>query len=165
MKRLVSLLLVIVMIVCMSACSSAPKEEAPLEPAVVENEATNDDATNDDATDDSNAGTTDSNSSAIMESFVAESQSAMGAMNEAMKDVMEITLTSEGETMTYTYKFVADVGDLSTVKQSLEGEMENQRSTMESVVKSLKDSGIANPVVVMKYVNNDGTEITSFEFK
>jgi hypothetical protein len=160
MKRLVSLLLVIVMIVCMSACSSTPKE-APIDAgAPIETEST--DAG---ATDSPDTAAPSGNNSATLEQFITEGQPAIDAMNEAMKDVMQITLSAEGETLVYTYKFTNDVGDLSTVKQSLEGEMENQRSTMETVVKSLKDAGIANPGVVMKYLNNDGSEITSFEFK
>ena len=56
--------------------------------------------------------------------------------------------------------------DMSVLKESLDSSLEEQADIFAGVAASLPDAveGIENPAVVVRYLDNTGTEITSREF-
>lgn len=109
---------------------------------------------------------------ASVEEFVNSDlvQSQMETMKSSVEDSgMNIDVTGEGDKLIYTFTY-GDLGELdddtkSTMASALESALETQASTFESVASSLKAAVEAeNPVVVVRYMTNDGEELYSQEF-
>ena len=92
-------------------------------------------------------------------------QSEVESMKESLGDAgMAIEVTGEGNKLIYTYTFDQAV-DVDTVKEPLADSLESQASTFEQVAESLKEAvDVENPVVVVEYLNPDGSEIYSQQF-
>ena len=79
-------------------------------------------------------------------------------------------ITAEGDKLVYSYTLVDDSltssVDMSVLKESLDSSLEEQADIFAGVAASLPDAveGIENPAVVVRYLDNTGTEITSREF-
>ncbi|BCI61310.1 hypothetical protein BN3661_01029 [Eubacteriaceae bacterium CHKCI005] len=78
---------------------------------------------------------------------------------------MEMTVKGEGNKLIYEYTFNTDLGDTDTVAASLEQALDANASTFESVASELKkEVNVDNPVVVVRYLSGDGSELCSREF-
>ena len=100
-----------------------------------------------------------------MDAYIAESQEMLDAVAESIKDMMELTVKAEGNTLIYTYQYVIDLGDNEEAKAQLEEQMSLQEATMQASIQEMEAAGIENPVCVIEYLDQDGELITSFEFK
>lgn len=79
-------------------------------------------------------------------------------------------ITAEGEKLVYSYTLVDDSitssVDMTALKESLDSSLEEQADVFTGVAASLPAAveGMENPVVVVRYLDNTGAEITSREF-
>lgn len=79
-------------------------------------------------------------------------------------------ISADGEKLIYTYTITDDsvtsAADMSALKESLDSSLESQTDVFTSVAASLPDAveGMKNPVVVVRYLDSTGAEITSREF-
>ena len=84
---------------------------------------------------------------------------------ESMKSMgLNMKVTGEGNKLIYTYQYIqqAPAGTANALKDSLQ----TQAGTFEGVAASLKVAiDVSNPVVVVKYLNADGTLLLSQEFQ
>lgn len=94
-----------------------------------------------------------------------EVQSQLKSLEDTVKaGGMELTMTGEDNKFIYTYTFIKDM-NVEGVAAQLQKGLDAQASTFESVASALKLAvDVENPVVVVKYMNNDGTELYSQEF-
>lgn len=103
---------------------------------------------------------------ATMEEYVqsAEMQSQIASLQQTMEEQgLSMTITGEENKLIYTYTYLSEVSDL--VGDALESALQQQSSTFESVAETLKQAvDVDNPVVVVRYLSSDGTEICSMEF-
>ena len=103
---------------------------------------------------------------ATMEEYVqsAEMQSQITSLQQtADAQGSSIAITGEGNKLIYTYTYPSEVSDL--MGDALESALQSQSSTFESAVEMLKQVvDVDNPVVVVRYLSSDGTEICSMEF-
>ena len=78
---------------------------------------------------------------------------------------LKMTVTGEGSRLIYTYTYGTQV-DAAAAKPLLESGLDNQAATMETVAASLKlYVDIEDPIVVVRYLNADGSEIYTREFQ
>lgn len=95
-------------------------------------------------------------------------QEQLAAQTESLAESgMTLELTGEGSQL--IYNFIIKDKDLSTLLASdpgsLESTLESQASTYSSVAASLTEAiDVEDPVVVVRYTGNDGTELFSKEF-
>lgn len=98
-----------------------------------------------------------------------EVQSQMDTLKETMKNAgIDMEVKGEGNKLIYSYKYSEQIGEdsLDVVKESLESGLDSQKSVFDGIVSTLKeDLKISDPSVVVKYLNADGTELFSREFK
>lgn len=103
---------------------------------------------------------------ATMEEYVqsAEMQSQIASLQQTMEEQgLSMTITGEENKLIYTYTYPSEVSDL--MGDALESALQQQSSTFESVAETLKLAvDVDNPVVVVRYLSSDGTEICSMEF-
>lgn len=86
---------------------------------------------------------------------VIDSMSGMG---------MTMEVTGEGNRLIYTYQFETQLDDVETVRAGLEEGIMAQEATFKAIAKSLKEEiNVENPVVVITYLNADGSEIYTVE--
>lgn len=103
---------------------------------------------------------------ASLEEYVnsPEMQSQLSTLTASMaKQGLDIKVTGEGNKLIYTYTFTkAQKVDAKALSAALE----KQSSTFENIASSLKlAANVENPVVVVRYLNADGSELVSREFK
>ncbi len=96
-------------------------------------------------------------------------QKALETQKAELGDTADVDLTAEGDKLiyTFTYKEAIDADMLESVSAALESALaaEEMVSTFEGVASELKKAvDVENPVVVVKYVTTDGTELFSKEF-
>lgn len=169
-KNLVRLFTCAVAAACMlslAACNSGDKttsSTAGTSSASVSSAAESSGAASSDA-----ASTTAAGKFATVEDFVNSDilQSQLESMKSSMgSDGLAIDVTGEGNKLIYTFTY-SDLGDtdVETLKAGLESALDQMSSTFEGVASSLKEAvEIDNPVVVVTYVGDDGTELCSKEF-
>lgn len=104
---------------------------------------------------------------ASMEEYVESPviKDTIDSLLETMESMgMNIEVKGDGNKLIYEYTFLQQM-DADTVKESLETSLESQATTMESVAKSLIGVvEVDTPVVVVRYLNADGSELYSREF-
>ena len=107
----------------------------------------------------------------LIDSFVEQSNADLVDFNENSKDTVEITVASEGETIIYTNKLLYDTANPETFKALIEAQLDLQEAetpegeTMNDVVAQLRAGGAKEAVVIVRYVDKEGTEIFSREYK
>lgn len=137
---------------------------------------TNDDAnadapedadTQDDSSSDSEGGTTSDGKFASIADYVnsPEFQSELEKqMSQFEGQGLTMEVTGEGDSLVYTYTY-EELEVTDGMAEQLEAALEPQKDTFVQVAKSLKlVVDVENPVVVVKYMAPDGSEIYSAEF-
>lgn len=98
-----------------------------------------------------------------------EVQAQMDTLKETMKSAgIEMDVKGEGNKMIYSYKFSEQIDEesMSAVKETLESGLEAQVSVFDGILKTLKDEmKISDPSISVRYLNADGSEILTREFK
>ena len=132
--------------------TDAPETETPEE-------------TSEESSDDTQSGTA---AFASMEEFANSDmiQSELDAQLEQLEAAgLTMEITGEGNKLINTYFYKDMVADES-LAASLEAGLESQKSTFEYVASTLEAAvAVENPVVVVRYVDSEGTEIISKEFQ
>ena len=91
---------------------------------------------------------------------------------ETMKSTLSTTLYdfdcyADGDALIYEYKFTKQISDdkLENVKNILDDTFEDMDSTLSALMEELLEYvDIENPIISVKYVNNDGSVITEKSF-
>ena len=93
-------------------------------------------------------------------------QEQIDSITSSLKDSgMNIKITGEGDKLVYTYTYETDTTDIEGLAEMLESGMEDQTSVFEGVAASVKLAvDVESPVVVVRYLDNEGNEIYSREF-
>lgn len=77
---------------------------------------------------------------------------------------LDLKITGEGNKLIYTYTYATQLDEDGVAEQLKEG-LNAQASTFEGVASNLKDViNVDNPVVVVTYLNKDGTVLHTQEF-
>mgnify|MGYP002551046777 CR=1 FL=1 len=94
----------------------------------------------------------------------AEMQAQVASLQQTMEEQgLNMTITGDGNKLIYTYTYPSEVPDV--MGDALESALQAQSSTFESIAETLKQAvDVDNPVVVVRYLSSDGTEICSMEF-
>lgn len=107
------------------------------------------------------------NKYATVEEYVKSDavQSQLDTLKTTIKNMgMDVEVSAEDNKLIYTYTYDTDV-DTEGMADQLKETLETQSSTFKSVLSSLKSYvDVDSPVIVIKYLNNDGTEIYTHEF-
>lgn len=103
---------------------------------------------------------------ATMQEYVrsAEMQAQVASLQQTMEEQgLNMTITGDGNKLIYTYTYPSEVPDV--MGDALESALQAQSSTFESIAETLKQAvDVDNPIVVVRYLSSDGTEICSMEF-
>lgn len=79
---------------------------------------------------------------------------------------MKMEITADDTSLIYTYTFKTAVELTPELEEYFEGAYEEQKSTIDEVITEMKKLiDVDNPSVVFRYLNPDGTEISSHEYK
>ena len=101
-----------------------------------------------------------------IEAFVAtdEMQSQIKEAKESVEDgTLTMDIVAEGNKLVYVYTYQTDL-DIEATKEALATAIE-QASVFENVAKEIKNAvNVENPIVEVRYLAKDGTEIYSQEF-
>lgn len=96
-------------------------------------------------------------------------QSQMDTLKETMKNSgIDMEVKAEGNKLIYSYKYSDQIDEenLSAVKENLESGLEIQASVFDGFLKTLKDEmKISDPSISVRYLNADGSEILTKEYK
>ncbi len=77
---------------------------------------------------------------------------------------LDLKITGEGNKLIYTYTYTTQLDEDGVAEQLKEG-LNAQASSFEGVASNLKDViNVDNPVVVVTYLNKDGTVLHTQEF-
>ena len=102
-----------------------------------------------------------------IEAFVAtdEMQSQIKEAKESVEDgTLSMDIVGEGNKLVYVYTYQTDL-DIEATKEALATAIEQQASVFENVAKEIKNAvNVENPIVEVRYLAKDGTEIYSQEF-
>ena len=101
-----------------------------------------------------------------IEAFVAtdEMQSQIKEAKESVEDgTLTMDIVAEGNKLVYVYTYQTDL-DIEATKEALATAIEQQASVFENVAKEIKNAvNVENPIVEVRYLAKDGTEIYSQE--
>lgn len=94
-----------------------------------------------------------------------EIQKQMETMADLYKDSgLTFTMTGEGNKLIYTYTYPEGMVT-SGIKDAMDGVADQMAPTFELIAETLKNVvEVENPVLVVKYMDADGTELYSREF-
>lgn len=102
-----------------------------------------------------------------MDEFVAsdELKAELASAKESLGNSgLDITVVAEGNKLVYVYTMQEQM-DTAGMAEALKSGLDAQSATFENVAKSLTEAvDVENPTVVVRYLNNDGSEIYSQEF-
>ena len=102
-----------------------------------------------------------------LDDFIAsdEMQTELETVRESLAGSgMSIDIKADGDKLIYEYTLDQQV-DATGMAESLEAAMDQQKDAFVQVAEELKkEVKVDNPAVVVKYLNNDGTEIFSKEY-
>mgnify|MGYP000223623066 CR=1 FL=1 len=96
----------------------------------------------------------------------SEVQSQITELKEDLKDSgMDIEVKGEGDKLIYVYT-IDSAYVVDGLAEELEKALTAQSSVFEEVASTLKEAtNVSDPIVVVQYVDSDGNEIHSQEFK
>lgn len=167
MKKLFAMLLCAVLALTAAACtknetaSSAVNTSSASEDVSSTGEETSSDA---DVSSTEDASSQDETYS--MEEFVALSKDSIDAMKESFASQgLVIDVVAEGNSLVYRYQYSTAVGDTAAVKAALEDAIVEQDSVFEGVLTSVKSLVPDAESVIVEYLDADGSEIFSKEYK
>ena len=167
MKKLFAMLLCAVLALTAAACtknetaSSAVNTSSASEDVSSTGEETSSDA---DVSSTEDASSQDETYS--MEEFVALSKDSIDAMKESFASQgLVIDVVAEGNSLVYRYQYPTAVGDTAAVKAALEDAIVEQDSVFEGVLTSVKSLVPDAESVIVEYLDADGSEIFSKEYK
>ena len=116
--------------------------------------------------------TNDGQESTSLEDYLASIRDEIDAQIAALGDDMKLAVEADGNKLVYSYQYAYDVAeslgvDINTVKEALDVQLvdESVISQFQDVLSELKKVVPSAEAVVVKYLNADGSEITSKEFK
>lgn len=94
-----------------------------------------------------------------------EMQSQIKEAKESVEDgTLTMDIVAEGNKLVYVYTYQTDL-DIEATKEALATAIEQQASVFENVAKEIKNAvNVENPIVEVRYLAKDGTEICSQEF-
>ncbi len=160
-----------VCLLSLSACSTGKKPDSSsgssVESAGSSTESTGGAGTSSVA---SAGGRTETGKYATVKDFVNSDlmQNQLKTMREQLgtgENGLEVNVTGEENKMVFTFLYKLGDQDAKTVSAYLEGAMESMEKSFEVTAASLKEAvEVENPVVVVTYVAEDGTELYSKEF-
>lgn len=94
--------------------------------------------------------------------YIDASMPSVRSAMEQYKDTFDLTVTGEGTTLVYMYKYVFDVGDIKAVYSGIKLQEDTLITTAKTIViPEMKSYGIKDPKIKYVYLNVDGTEIYS----
>ena len=99
-----------------------------------------------------------------IEAFVATDE-MQSQIKESVEDgTLTMDIVAEGNKLVYVYTYQTDL-DIEATKEALATAIEQQASVFENVAKEIKNAvNVENPIVEVRYLAKDGTEIYSQEF-
>ena len=163
MKRYLKIFLCLVLVVSLTGCAfNFNKKDS-------ENEENNDteqietgggDNQGDELSDD----TTDNTSSKKLVDFVKLTRARVQAISN---DTAKVDLISRNNSLVYVYIYnkTYTSSEVLVMKEALETSINNEISTFENVLSSVKDVAPETKSVIIEYYNGDNTLITSIEVK
>ncbi len=163
MKRYLKIFLCLVLVVSLTGCAfNFNKKDS-------ENEENNDteqietggeDNQGDELSDD----TTDNTSSKKLVDFVKLTRARVQAISN---DTAKVDLISRNNSLVYVYTYnkTYTSSEVLVMKEALETSINNEISTFENVLSSVKDVAPETKSVIIEYYNGDNTLITSIEVK
>lgn len=101
-----------------------------------------------------------------LEDYVNSDSEAMDQIDALQQDGMEVNI--KGNTVTYTYTFpdTYEGSNVDLMKSSLEGAMKEAGSEFTKVSDTLEEeSGVKEVTIKVVYLNGDGSELYSSEYK
>ncbi len=174
-RKLLLLMCAMTLAFALTACGGGNKSGTSDDTAQTE-EDTNaaDDAAADDAAADDAANDTAGDDSAATGKFASIQEFIESDMMQEQLASQQASLEGSGMSMDITgednkliYSFTIDDPELSSLMDTatLESTLDSQASTFESVASILPAAiEVDNPVVVVRYIGSDGTELVSREF-
>lgn len=167
MKKAFTLLLATIcsaaMMLSFAACNSNPDDSSVSDSSSSNSSSNVSDSSSEDSSDSSTA----SGKYATVADYVAsdELQSQIASLKESVSaQGLDFSITGEENKLIYTYTYPEGVST-DGMADALATAIEAQASTFESVASSLKMVvDVDSPVVVVRYLASDGTEIYSTEF-
>ena len=109
---------------------------------------------------------------ASLEEYLTSIQDEIDAQIAALGDDMKLEVKADGNKLVYSYQYAYDVAeslgvDINTVKEALDVQLvdESVISQFQDVLSDIQKVVPSAEAVVVKYLNADGSEITSKEFK
>lgn len=168
MKKLFAMLLCAVLALTAAACTKNETASS----AVNTSSSTSEDvsSTGEETSSDADVSSTEDASSQdetySMEEFVALSKDSIDAMKESFASQgLVIDVVAEGNSLVYRYQYSTAVGDTAAVKAALEDAIVEQDSVFEGVLTSVKSLVSDAESVIVEYLDADGSEIFSKEYK
>ena len=106
-----------------------------------------------------------------VQEYLDDNSNDLSAFEKAFEGTgMKLSITAEGSKLVYTAQYEVqlpvDDSNKAEIEASLKESMEGQKSNMEETLEGLKELiDDKNVSIVFRYLNMDGTEIYSGEFK
>ena len=165
MEKLFAVVIYAVMIVSATACTGSNKgDNVESSAAIVNSIVSNDESSQAESNKD------DSKMFASIQNYLEYPNTKKSI--ETMKSTLSTTLYdfdcyADGDALIYEYKFTKQISDdkLENVKNILDDTFEDMDSTLSALMEELLEYvDIENPIISVKYVNNDGSVITEKSF-
>lgn len=165
MKKFFAVVICAVMIVSATACTGSNKgDNVESSAEIVNSTVSNDESSQAESNKD------DSKMFASIQEYLEYPNTKKSI--ETLKSTLSTTLYdfdcyADGDALIYEYKFTKQISDdkLENVKNILDDTFEDMDSTLSDLMEELLEYvDIENPIISVKYVNNDGSVITEKSF-
>ena len=100
-----------------------------------------------------------------MKTIIELAQSVADVLTAFSFGTLDLSITSRGSSLVYTFKYLIDVPDANAAKAGLEMSVGLFADTYKGFVEEMKSAGIPSPSVVVEYRDKTGSMIYSREFK
>ena len=110
--------------------------------------------------------TASSGNTPAIEAFLESSWEQMDQLTDSFEGSgMEMDLSVQDNWLVYTCRYPLDAGDSEIIKSTLASSTEAFSSTYEAILAALKAEVPSTESVIVEYVDKDGNELFSKEFK
>jgi hypothetical protein len=101
-----------------------------------------------------------------LEKYVADVIPQLESIIESTKaHGMELSVSARGSAFVYTNKYTNKIEDVDAARDALSAQEATLKVGADAVRPELEAAGVKSPSVIYEYINSDGTEIYSKEFK
>lgn len=105
-------------------------------------------------------------SEASVQDYIDATQGQISKAQAAVSDMVEMSFKDEDGVLVYECKYIVDLGmTIEETKLQIDSDIGTMQESFDTLLVEMKDFGIKNPKLIVRYIAMDGTVISSYTYE